>query len=344
MTMQVIQYFSKVIKQYPKICLFISLGIVCFICLKIYHNALPLPANKLIYSNLDNIRAKDQTHFSFAVFGGNKVGRHVFEGLLKQIDHDPEIVFVMDLGDVVLKGGKPHYHHFIKQIDNNLGIPLLTVMGDNEISGEGRVLYQKIFGPLYYSFRIGRNYFIVLDNAGESGPDQAQVQWLEKKLADSKDYESRIIFMHRPIYDPDPDINNRSQPDVSSLKLINLFNKYRVSHIFASRINGHYQGNLRGIPCTVTGGAGALFDNRDVENSFFHFLKVNVEKGMVDIEIKKVFLPRFDHMNHVKYRAMVYVDNMIRIHWLKLCLITVILLSFVIYLIRKRKAGKRNED
>ncbi len=344
MPMPIIQYFSKVIKQYPKICLFISLCIICFIFLKIYHHTLPLPYKKWIYSNLENIQIKDSTRFSFAVCGGDKVGRHVFEGLLKQIDHDPDIAFAFNLGDAVLKGEKLNYHHYIKMLDNNLGIPLLTVMGDNELSGEGRELYQKIFGPFYYSFKIGKNFFIVIDDTGKRGIDQKQMRWVEKELTGSKDYDNRIIFMHKPLYGPDQNMDKRFLPEGNSLKLIDLFSEYRVSHIFASKINGYYQDNLRGIPCTVTGGAGALPDNKDGEYNYFHFLKVNVDKDMIDIEIEKVFLPGLDHMNHVKYRTMVYLDNMIRVHWLELSLITVILLSFIIYLFRKRKTGKRNED
>ena len=337
--------FLKFIKQNSKICLFISLCIVCFISLKIYHHTQPLPAKKWISSNLENIQVKDPTHFSFAVFGGNKVGRHAFEGTLKQVDHDPDIAFTVDLGDAVLKGRKPHYHHFIKQIDNNLGIPLLTVMGDNELSGEGRTLYKKIFGPLYYSFNIGKNYFFVIDNAGNRGPDQTQMQWLEKELWKSVDYETRIIFMHRPFYDPAEYNYNQFMPEELSVKLIDLFLKYHVSHIFASGSNVFYEGGLKGIPYTITGDAGtASFHRRDMQFNFFHFLKVTVEKDKVDVEIKKVFLPGIDRMSHVKYRTMVYADNMIRFHWVELSLIAVIMLVCIIYVIRKRRTGKRNED
>ena len=328
-----------------KIIILISLCIVCFASLKIYHHTQPLPAKKWIYSNVKNIKVKNPAHFSFAVFGGNKIGRQVFEGLLKQVDHDTDIAFAIDLGDAVLKGRKPHYHHFIKQIDNNLGIPLLTVMGDNELSGEGRELYQKIFGPLYYSFGIGKNYFIVIDNAGYSGPDQEQIQWIENELKKSGDHDNRIIFIHKPIYDPGQDLNNSTLPEGNSSRLIDLFLKYRVSHIFASQVNGYYQGNLRGIPYTVTGGAGtASFHRRDRKPDFFHFLKVNVKKDKVDIEIKKVFLPGIDRMNHAKYRTIVYADNMIRVHWMEISLITVIILVCIIYAIRKRRIGKKNED
>lgn len=341
--MPVIDKYFKFIKKKSKIIILISLCIICFVSLRIYHHTMPLPERNWIYSNLDNIQIKDPTHFSFAVFGGNKVGRHVFEGILKQVDHDPDISFAVDLGDAVLKGKKPHYHHFIKQIDNNLGIPLLTVMGDNELSGEGKELYQKVFGPFYYSFNIGKTRFIVLDNVRKGGPDHKQVKWLENELAESGDYDFRLIFMHRPMHDPDKNTNSRVMPEGPSLKLIDLFQEYRVNHIFTSQANGCYQGDLKGIPCTVTGGAGALSGNPDGKYNFFHFLKVNIENDLIDIEVKKVFLPEIDHMNHVRYRTMVYADSMIRIHWLELSLITFILLLCIFYLIRKRKAGRRNE-
>lgn len=335
--MHIGKYFLKVTKKYPKICLFISLFIVCYISLKVYYSLTPLPAKKWIDSNLENIHVKDPTDFSFALFGGGKAGRIVFKGLLEQVDHDPDIAFAVDLGDAVLKGRKPHYHHFIKQLDNNLGIPLLTVMGDNELSGEGRDLYSKIFGPFNYSFRIGKNYFIVIDNAGEEGPDNKQIIWLENELKISGDYETRIIFMHRPLYDPGEYNYSKSMSEETSFKLINLFLKYHVTHIFASQPYGYNKGDYKGIPYTLTGGTGRGSHKRHMKYDFFHFLKVNVENYTIDVEFKKEFSSGDYQRKHAKYDIFVFLDRMIRIYWLELSLITFILLASLFFMFRKKR-------
>jgi hypothetical protein len=333
---------TKFIRRHSKICLFISLCIVCFICIKIYRYSLPLPAKKWIYSNLEKIHIKDPTHFSFAVFCGSKISRLVFKGLLEQVDHDFDIAFAVDLGDAVLSGGKTHYHFFIKQIDDNLGIPLLTVLGDNELSGDGRELYSKIFGPFYYSFKIGKNYFLVLDNADKKGLSDKQMVWLENELKQSWECDSRIIFMHRPLYYSSENNNNQSMSKETSVKLTVLFLKYQATHIFASQINGFYEDDFKGIPYFLTGGAEKKSHNRHGKHGYFHFLKVNVEKKNIDVEFKKEFSSGFYRMKHFEYRPVVFLDYLIRVYWLELIFITFILLSCFIYIILKRKTAKKN--
>ncbi len=340
--MPLISNFTGLLKKHSKICLFVSLCIVFFIFIKIFHHTLPLPAKKWIDTNLENIQVKDPADFSFAVFGGTKVSRLVFGGLLEQVDHDPDIAFTVDLGDAVLKGRKPNYHYFIKQIDSNLGIPLLPVIGDNELSGEGRDLYSKIFGPFYYSFRIGSSCFIVLDNAGENGPDNEQLEWLENELKVSGDYDNRFIFLHRPFYDPDRIKTSQSMPEEITLKLIDLFRKYHVSHIFASQVNGFFEGDFKGVPYTLTGGAGRGFHGKHWNQGFFHFLKVNVRKNNIDVEFKKEFSPGFYKKKYVKYGTIAFGDHILRVHWMELSVITLILLTGVFFLLRIRKNAKKS--
>ena len=46
-----------------------------------------------------------------------------------------------------------------------LNKPLLTAIGNHELMDEGRGNYYDMFGRFYYSFTVGENYFIVLDDA-----------------------------------------------------------------------------------------------------------------------------------------------------------------------------------
>ena len=301
----------------------------------------PLPAREWIATNLDKIHIKDPAHFSFAVFGGNRGSRTVFESLLKQVDHDSDIAFAVDLGNTVLKGEKANYQYFINQIKNNLGIPLLTAIGNNELNGDGRGLYYEIFGPFYYSFKIGWNYFIVLDDVGINGLDHQQMKWLEKELEISKDYDNRIIFLHLPLYDPSENRKHQCLPEKISQNLIELFLKYRVTHIFSSQINGYFEGDWKGIPYTITGGAGTVLDRLDKEHGFFHFLKVCVEKDIIAVEIKEVSSSGHDQMNAFKYAVLVYADNLIRIHWAELLLIFIILLSYLVFVMQNRISSNR---
>jgi serine/threonine-protein phosphatase CPPED1 len=333
--MSVISKSLDYVEGHHKIWMVLLIFVVGILSLNIYHNTLPLPDGKWIYSNLKNIQVKDPDHFSFAVFGGNRFGRRIFEGMLKQVDHDPDIAFTIDLGDAVMKGGRGHYHHLIKQIDDNLGIPLLTVMGDNELKGGGSELYRKVFGPLYYSFKVGKSCFIVINDVEEGGVDQVQMQWLKKELEGAKNYDNRIIFMHRPLYDPTGNKSNQSLPEKISSNLIDLFLSGHITHIFASDTSGFNEGDLKGIPYTITGDAETEQYKRDRRDYFFSFLKVHVEKNTAKVEVIDDFSAGYSHRNMVNNRAMFFLDNMITIHWLELSLTAFALFICVFYIIRK---------
>jgi hypothetical protein len=342
--MHPISKIIRYIKGCSKKWLLLLFFLIGFLSLKIYHLTLPLPDGKWISSNIENIKVKDPENFTFAVFGGNRFSRLVFEGVLKQVDHDPDIAFAIDLGDAVLKGKKPHYHHFIKQIDNNLGIPLLPVMGDNELKGGGRELYQRVFGPLYYSFKVGNSYFIVINNAEKGELDPDQMAWLKKELAGSRDYNNRIIFMHRPLYNPEGNNGSQHLPEESSSKLIDLFLSHNVTHLFTSDTSGYYEGTLKGIPYTITGETGAHRHKRDRKPYYFYFLKVRVEKETIKVDVINESATGYSHGNITKNRTMFILGNMVRVHWPELTLIAFALLLYVFYIIRKQRAGKRNEE
>jgi len=124
----------------------------------------PLPAHDWIATNLRKIRVRQVNNFCFAVLGDNKNSHNTFQVLLQHINRDPDIVFAIDLGDLVFDGEKEKYRYFFDQVRASLQLPLLTVIGNHELREKGRGLYYDIFGPFYY--------FVVLDNANEVGLDR----------------------------------------------------------------------------------------------------------------------------------------------------------------------------
>jgi len=188
------------VRKYPvKLC-FLLFCILLLSGFEVWEHFSLLPAHEWNTINLKEINVADPNNFSFAVFGDNRNSISVFENLLKLIDHDPDISFAINLGDMVYSGAKERYRCFLQQVRDNLAIPLLTAMGNHELRGKGRILYHDIFGPFYYSFQIGKNYFIVLDDVNQEGLDVQQRQWLEKELKKSRKYDVRIVFMHMPFY------------------------------------------------------------------------------------------------------------------------------------------------
>lgn len=338
MGMKFISYLLKKVKSRPRIFFILLMAIVCLVSIKVHEYVLPLPAENWINSNLMKIRLKNPDHFSFAVFSNSKDSITIFENLLKQVDHDSDIAFVLELGDAVLKGKTPYYRQFINKIETNLGIPFLTVIGDQELTGDGRKLYRKIFGPFYYSFTAGRQFFIVMDNIHKKGIGPDQMTWLIKELEKAQRYSNRIIFLHRPLYEPHTAEKGAFLTGNYSQELFDLFSKYNVTHIFASNTEGFFQGVVKGIHYTVTGGTGSSHDSTGGKYIFSHFLKVNVAQDDIRVEIKEINSAGLIYSHPFRYRIMTCTGNILRFHWEELALFFILLLCMIFFVHDRKKS------
>ena len=305
---------GRTIKRYP-----VQLGAI-FLCvvflggLEARRHFSAVPARQWNSSNLTRIRVADPDNFAFAVFGDNRNSQYVFENLLRLIDHDRDISFAVSLGDMVQRGEKGRYRWFLQQVGNNLSIPLLTAMGDHERRGAGPGLFREIFGSPHYSFKIGKNYFIVLDNGDGKELDPEQKRWLVKALEKSAQCDTCSVFLNAPLFHPPGGTHHPSRTKDCSEKLIRLFLKYGVTHIFASHIHGFFKGRWEGIAFSITGGAGAALRGTDPENHFFHFLKVNVRNGNIRVEVKHVPFAASEWIRRFNYAVWLRVSSFLRFH------------------------------
>lgn len=77
-----------------------------------------------------------------------------------------------------------------------------------ELDHSNEALYEENFGPLYYSFDVGRTHFVMLysDEALSWTPSigEDQIAWLREDLA-SIDADHLFVFLHRPMWEDEPD-------------------------------------------------------------------------------------------------------------------------------------------
>jgi hypothetical protein len=278
----------KIFEEHPIRTALAYLFILAFIVLQFWNGYAPVPANDWNRKELSRIKVADPENFAFAVLGDNKGNYSFFEPLLHDIDHDGGIAFAIDVGDLVSEGKKGKYRHFINQVQENLTIPFLAAIGNHDLNNGSSDTYQEIFGQTYYSFSIGKSYFIVLDATTESGFSKTELCWLEDELQRAQTSKARFIFMHVPPFDPRGDGFNKCLPEKDRKDLLNLFRRYKVSHLFASHIHGYFSGVWEGVPYTITGGAGGKLQGDDPEHFFHHYLKVHVSNGKVDIMAKRI--------------------------------------------------------
>ena len=266
------------------------------------------------YRNLARIdKAKEE--FSFAVFADNKNSINTFDRIIRQVNKD-NLLFAIDIGDLVYDGEREKFRFFIEQIEK-INRPFLTVIGNHELKENGRASYYDLFGRFYYSFTVGRSYFIILDDANEKNIDPWQMDWLKNELRESQNYKYRFVFMHVPLYDPRQGYlkEGHSLKDIAfARRLNNLFNKYKITMLFCSHIHGYWQGKWQETPYIITGGAGAELVGSNPEHYFYHWIKVNVSDQKVSYEVVKLKSPKYEILDRLLHDGWIYLYAFFAIH------------------------------
>jgi 3',5'-cyclic AMP phosphodiesterase CpdA len=251
----------------------------------------PLPATNWNAANLAKIKVSPGQPLRFAVLGDSRDNPDIFGAVLREVDRDPHLAFVIHLGDLVHQADLEQYRTFFRVVRQNLHKPLLMVIGNHELKGEGGLkLYHEIFGPDDYSFEINDNYFITLnDNDYQNGLSPAQFRWLEKELQKSQAYQTRLVFLHVPLFDPG---SGKKKPHClapeAAGRLLALFKQYKVTQVFAGHIHAYFDGAWDEVPYVISGGAGAPLYGGDPKHSFFHYLKVTIQGGRVQVQVRPV--------------------------------------------------------
>lgn len=286
--------------------------------------ASPPPAQNWLAENIQNIKINDSSDYTFALFGDNKRSPTTFSRLLQQVRQDGEAHFAMDLGDLVAGGETEKYDDFFYQIRKHLNIPLLTAIGNHDLEDKGRGLYYQLLGPFYYSFKIGQDYFIVVDDADARRVDPWQRLWLESELQKAAQYSHRFVFMHVPLFDPRGFPYHHCLEPGAARALLELFKKYKVSHIFASHIHSYYAGKWDGIPFTITGGGGATLIGKDPKHDFHHYLKVRVRGERVHVAAVPVTTPDQKWLDGIGSMARGYVYEIVRFRGVEMVIFVLI--------------------
>jgi hypothetical protein len=247
----------------------------------------PLPARQWNQENLSRIKGLAAEPLTFTVMGDNRDNPEIFGKVLKQADNDPGLTFAIHLGDMVHNADLDQYCTFFNEVGQNYRQPMVTVIGNHELYGEqGLELYREIFGPDYYSFQVGENYFIVVDDAAQEVMTPEQFSWLEAELKKAQDYKTRLVFLHVPLFDPSGSPKPHSLPPEVAARLLALFKEYQVSHVFAAHLHGYYAGAWEGLPYTITGGAGAPMYGKNTRHDFYHYVKVTIAGGKVKMQVR----------------------------------------------------------
>lgn len=120
-----------------------------------------------------------------------------------------DIDFVVHQGDISDFGLAQEFQ-WVHDIMKDLKWPYLTVIGNHDLLGNARLAYQKMFGPLNYSFVYGHTKFVFLDtNSREYSFDGTvpNLNWLKTQItpAPTDTWQQAVIVSHIPPFDSDFD-------------------------------------------------------------------------------------------------------------------------------------------
>ena len=198
-------------------------------------------------------------------------------------------VYGLMLGDIVHENMNlyPNYIAGLK----TLGFPMFNVLGnhDNDTSSEndteGRHVFEEYLGPTYYSFNLGRQHYVVLDNLimnlNSSGALKEFSQgltdevwtWLQNDLQYIDRSTTIMLAAHSPMFMV-ADMSDRSNATSGHRRdYANLFSKFDKVHAWAGHshttFNYVYPANatLKNIEVhTVARSTGELWTNEYLTN------------------------------------------------------------------------------
>ena len=280
-----------------------------------------------VSTNIKNIQkldyAKVDDGISFAILGNIKSSIDIFDKkIVKEINTDKNLDFVISTGNAVIAGDEDKYRILNKSL-NKIKIPTIIGIGDKETSNNGSSKFYDHYGPYYFSYKVNNAYFIFLDTTGTTS-EEWQKAWLVDELSTNKNYKYKFVIMNNPPFKTEnTNLLNKPYCDF----LTDIFSEYKVTAVFTSGMEVFESSNIKGVQYFVSGGAGgALLLNN--ENSFYHYIKVNIKNDEVYYSVIRQDMPSNLAIYRIFKNLWFYVHSIFYLNFFKFILI----LSIFIFL------------
>ncbi len=200
----------------------------------------------------------DDTRHGFVVWADPQVKNNHEAMQAKEVANDLSTLLTqygdipfhgLGCGDIV--GDNPALFDSIKKLLSPIGIPFYQSMGNHDMHYNGRSnylasdMYERHFGPAYYSFNRGEIHYVVLNDVFYIGRDyfyigylpEEQLAWLEKDLSLVPKGSTVVVALHIPTALGERDLKQFSYSNISRsvankqalYKILQPFNTHIVS-------------------------------------------------------------------------------------------------------------------
>jgi Icc-related predicted phosphoesterase len=198
--------------------------------------------------------------YRFVVMGDSRSNRDLWLNIVNHINLlNPAPDFVINTGDVVVRGyAKEYYDYYIPPLLES-EIPFLISIGNHDDGEDGMAKeFRYLFGEksLNFYFDYGNARYIFIDNVSGFQPYEETLQWLEKTLNESPESYRKYVFTHKPPGNIEK-WTWHSWNKANSEIFTSLMTEHKVEHVFLGHIHAYSTATVDGVDYTVTGGGGA---------------------------------------------------------------------------------------
>jgi 3',5'-cyclic-AMP phosphodiesterase len=223
----------------------------------------------------------DAEGWRFVFLGDNRGNDSKFKEILQRArELDP--LFILHGGDIAEQGSAAELYHFLEVVKSVKGLPpLFVVRGNHETNA---ALYEKMIGPLNFiidSQRLGLR-LVAVDNSNYVLSER-ELEFLSKNLDQKR--QNQIVSMHIP---PRTDRWPKHSFDKGKKELLTLMTDRNVKMGLFAHIHLFDADMIKGIPCIISGGAGAqLAWYGYTGDAMYHLVIVDVVKGKVSYRVER---------------------------------------------------------
>jgi len=223
----------------------------------------------------------DADRWRFVFLGDNRGNDGKFREILQRAkDLDP--LFIVHGGDIVETGTAGELSHFLDVAKSVKGLPpLFVVRGNHEANA---ALFEKMIGPLNFvldSQRLGLR-LVAVDNSNYV-VSKIEFAFLLGNLDQKR--RNQFVSMHIP---PRTERWPRHSFEKGKSELLTLMAERNVTMGLFAHIHLFDEEVIRGIPCIISGGAGAqLAWFGYAGDAMYHLVIVDVVKGKVSYRVER---------------------------------------------------------
>ena len=249
---------------------------------------------------LPGVDSTVQPTVTFAVIGDNEGDNPTYRNLVSQIVENPEVDFILHVGDLMANGGAEEISG-AQELHDELGVnvPVYAVPGNHDIKLDAsRTEFQRAFGQLPRSVDIHHVHLILLDNADRKvGFTDTTLSWLEADLAawDARKPDDGIAILayHRPFAYPLANILGDDETPTSRAsneRFLSILSQHDIAHAYTGHVHTSIDYVMvtsrdatnrpaKTVPVTVSGGGG-----QEIQSAFGTLLQTQFHALVVEAD------------------------------------------------------------